>query len=92
MLNTIHIKGCKPKMKNDNNWIWAIVAICAVLLISFFGFGGMMGIGYGNMMGSYGMMGGYGYGAMFLGWLMWILIIGLIIAGIYWLIKTANRK
>ena len=79
-------------MKNDNAWIGIIVAICAVLLLSSFGFGGMMGVGFGNMMGGYGMMVGYGSGAMFFGWIIWILIIALIVAAIYWLVKTANRK
>ena len=38
------------------------------------------------------MMYGYGYNMMFFGWITWILIIALIIATIYWLIKTANKK
>ena len=40
----------------------------------------------------YNMMYGYGYNMMFFGWITWILIIALIIAAIYWLIKTANKK
>ena len=42
-----------------------------------------------NMMYGYE---GYGYSMMFFGWITWILIITLIIAAIYWLIKTANKK
>ena len=56
--------------------------------------GGMMGSG--GMMGMMNMMGGYynGYGSgmMFLVWLTYLLIIALIVAAIYWLIKSANRK
>jgi len=43
----------------------------------------MMGMMYG---------GNYGYGMMFFGWIIWILFIALIIAAIYWLVKSANRK
>jgi len=43
--------------------------------------------GYGGMM--YGL---YGGGAMILGWVISLLVIALIIAAIYWLIKSANRK
>lgn len=44
-----------------------------------------------GMMGNW-MVGGYGSGMMFLGWITYLLVIALIIAGIYWLIKNANRK
>ncbi|MDP2628303.1 MAG: hypothetical protein Q8P15_00200 [Nanoarchaeota archaeon] len=48
--------------------------------------------GYGcGMMGGW-MMGSYGSGWMFFSWLFWILLIVLIVAAIYWLIKSANRK
>ncbi|MBI2047016.1 hypothetical protein HYT26_02535 [Candidatus Pacearchaeota archaeon] len=50
------------------------------------GYGGMMSMMYGN-----GMM-GYGTGTAVLGWIVYLLVIALIIAAIYWLIKTANRK
>ena len=40
----------------------------------------------------YNMMYGYGYNMMFFGWITWVLIIALIIAAIYWLIKTADKK
>ncbi len=39
-----------------------------------------------------GLTGGYGSGMMFLGWITYILVIALIVAGIYWLVKSANRK
>ena len=48
--------------------------------------GGMMS-GYGNMM-----YGGYGSGTMIFGWVLSILVIALIAAAIYWLIKSANRR
>jgi len=51
------------------------------------GAGGMMSMM--NMMTGYG---GYGAGTMLLGWITYLLTIGLMIAGIYWLIKTANRR
>ena len=44
----------------------------------------------GGMM--YGLYGGYGSGFMILSWITYILIIALIIAAIYWLIKNANRR
>lgn len=44
----------------------------------------------GGMM--YGIYGGYGTGMMFLSWITWLLTIALIVAGIYWLIKNANRR
>ncbi|MDP2925086.1 MAG: hypothetical protein Q8N99_01815 [Nanoarchaeota archaeon] len=39
-----------------------------------------------------GMMYGNYPGFAILGWITYILFIGLIIAGIYWLIKSANKK
>lgn len=45
--------------------------------------------GYGMMNGFYG---NYGSGFMILSWIIYILLIALIIASIYWLIKSANRK
>jgi len=41
---------------------------------------------------AYGFNGNYGISAMILSWTFSILIIILIIAGIYWLIKSANNK
>ena len=46
-----------------------------------------MGGGYGGMM-----YGGYGSSVMIFGWLISLLVIALIIAAIYWLVKNANRK
>lgn len=46
--------------------------------------------------GSCGMMSGltgsYGSGMMIFSWITYLLVIGLIIAAIYWLIKSANKK
>lgn len=44
----------------------------------------------GGMM--YGLYGGYGSGMMFLSWITYTLFILLIIAGIYWLFKNANKR
>jgi len=44
----------------------------------------------GGMM--YGFYGGYGTGMMIFSWLTGLLVIGLLAAGIYWLIKSANKK
>ena len=50
-----------------------------------------VGAGTCGMMG--GMMyGSYGSGMMIFGWLTYLLVIALIIAAIYWLIKSANRR
>lgn len=38
------------------------------------------------------MYGSYGSGFLVLSWITYILIIGLILASIYWLIKSANKK
>lgn len=38
------------------------------------------------------MYGSYGSGMMLLGWILYLFIIVLIGAAIYWLIKTANKK
>ncbi|MEK6875258.1 MAG: hypothetical protein AABX30_01090 [Nanoarchaeota archaeon] len=40
----------------------------------------------------YGFNGSYGSGTMILSWTVSILLIVLIIAGIYWFIKSANNK
>ncbi|MBS3078729.1 hypothetical protein J4218_01275 [Candidatus Pacearchaeota archaeon] len=75
--------------KNNNLVIGIVVILVVIFLLGIFGSGyGMMNSGYG-MMG--GLNGGYGYGMMAFGWITWILIIALIIAAIYWLIKTANK-
>ncbi|MDD5193508.1 MAG: hypothetical protein PHF67_02885 [Candidatus Nanoarchaeia archaeon] len=44
----------------------------------------------GGMM--YGLYGNYGSGFALLSWITFILFIGLIIAAIYWLIKSANKN
>ena len=51
-------------------------------------------VGTCSMMGGTwsGMMGGYGSGMMVFSWVTSLLVIGLIVAAIYWLIKSANKK
>ena len=44
----------------------------------------------GGMM--YGLYGGYGSGMMLLSGITWFLVIALVIAAIYWLVKSANKK
>ena len=74
-------------MKNKNTGLWIIVALAVGLGLGFFGFAGFGG--YGTM----GMMnGGYGSGMMFFGWITWLLVVILVVAGIYWLVKSANKK
>ena len=78
--------------KDNNNLLIGIIVIVAlVLLFGFSGFSGTTGWCRG-MTGGYGMMGGYGLGAMLFGWLTGTLVIILIVAAIYWLIKSANKK
>jgi hypothetical protein len=38
------------------------------------------------------MYGNYGSGFMILSWITYLLVITLVIAAIYWLIKSANKK
>jgi uncharacterized membrane protein len=50
-----------------------------------------MGYNMGSMM--YQMIyGGYGFGFAILSWITSLLFIALIVAVIYWLVKSANRK
>ncbi|MBS3087252.1 hypothetical protein J4226_01530 [Candidatus Pacearchaeota archaeon] len=76
-------------MKNNNQLIWIIITICAVLFISFFGFTGtsryeMMDGFYGNMMGNFGM-------GLF-GWLFMSLAIIALMLFIVWLIKQIQES
>ncbi|MBS3089126.1 hypothetical protein J4402_05150 [Candidatus Pacearchaeota archaeon] len=78
------------EIKNNTLAIIIIVAIAVFLLSGIFSFS------FANKFAQYGMMGmmggGYGYSMMFFGWITWVLVVVLIIAGIYWLIKTADKK
>lgn len=78
-----------------------IVIIVSILLSLTFvlaceenetGMQSMMGnnIAGGWMM--YGMYGGYGADMMLFSWITWFLVVILIIAAIYWLVKSANKK
>ncbi len=65
-----------------------------IMLTLMFAFSLVSAVDYSScpMGGTYGMMsGGYGLGSMLFGWVTYLLVIGLIIAGIYWLIKSANK-
>ncbi|MDP3026245.1 MAG: hypothetical protein Q8N63_00945 [Nanoarchaeota archaeon] len=80
-------------------------SIAATLLISLFSIFSLASVsaqtdysncpaGYGGMMGGYGgmMSGYYGTGGLFFGWITSLLVIVLIIAATYWLIKSAQKK
>lgn len=75
-------------MKIENIFIIIVAAVLVISVLTIFStpnqtrMGGMM----------YGMFRGYGYGFMLLGWLTYLLIITLIVAAIYWLIKSTNKK
>lgn len=74
-------------MDNQNTWIIALVVICLLVFLSFFGFGSMM---YGNY--GYGMMRNIGFGSMgIFGWLFMILIIVALVLFCIWLVKQIQR-
>ena len=65
-----------------------LILVSLIVLIGLTGFiSADAGCGMGGMM--YGTYGGTG---MFFGWIFYLLIIALVIAAIYWLIKSANRR
>lgn len=53
---------------------------------------GMMGNGAWGMMPMMMGYGSYGYGAALLSWITYLLTIALIVAAMYWLIKSANKR
>ncbi|MEK6918832.1 MAG: hypothetical protein AABW73_02225 [Nanoarchaeota archaeon] len=53
---------------------------------------GGYGYGMGGMMQAMWGYGNYGGGFIFLSWITYLLIIALIVAAIYWLIKNANKR
>jgi protein-S-isoprenylcysteine O-methyltransferase Ste14 len=71
------------KNKDNRNTITLVVVVVAVLIIL-----GLFGFGFRN----YGMMGGYNNGFISFAGIFGILMVVLVIAGIYWLIKNANRN
>ncbi|OIO81416.1 hypothetical protein AUJ84_01070 [Candidatus Pacearchaeota archaeon CG1_02_32_132] len=84
-------------MKNNENWIIAVVVVLVVLLFGSFGFGMMGSYRDYGMMGSYrdyGMMGaycgGYGYMGIFM-MLIWALVIIALVLGIMWLIRQLQN-
>ncbi len=74
-------------MKNNETLIW-VIAIIAVVVLLFGGFGMGFG-GYGGMMNM--MYGAYGGGMMFVGWLYGILILVALILFIAWLVKQIQK-
>jgi len=68
--------------KDNKNLLIGVLVVIAVLIIL-----GVFGFGFRN----YGMMGYSSSGFMSFSWIFSILIIILIIAGIYWLIKNADH-
>ena len=75
-------------MKDNNNLlIGIIIAVAVFLLLGMFGFGGMMGGGYG-MMGNCG----YGFGGMWIfGFLFMTLILVALVLFILWLVKQLQE-
>ena len=41
---------------------------------------------------AYGLNGSYGISSMILGWILSILLVILLLAGIYWFVKSANKN
>lgn len=89
--NSFISKFLNSNMEKNNNLTILLSVIAAIILFS-----GIFSLSMTNRFDQYGMMGmmggTYGYGMMFFGWITWVLVIVLIISGIYWLIKTADRK
>ncbi len=84
-------------MKNTWKWILGVVIVLALLFAlpfifrSSFGYGGMMD-GYGGW--GHPMMGGWGFGGVFMGFgmlLMWAIPLGLLFVVIYGAIRLANN-
>ena len=74
-------------MENNNLLIGIVIAVAIFLVFGMFGFGGMMGGGYG-MMGNLG----YGLGGMWIfGYLFMILILVALVLFILWLIKQLQK-
>jgi uncharacterized membrane protein len=72
--------------KDNNTFIWIVIAVAVLLLVGSFGFSGG---GYGMMNMMYG---GYGTGMMFFGWIIgiaFLVALGLFIA---WLVKQLQKK
>ncbi len=80
-------------MSTRNAWILGIViALILLLLVPMFFMGGF------GMMGGMGMMGGYGYYqpfgwiGMLLGWIIPLIILALLIAGVVILVTSLTRR
>ncbi len=95
------MKGGEKKKMHKISIAFGILFLFALSVVSAVQYG-MMGDdgqftpvnngGYGGMMGMMTGYGGYNTGAVLLSWIIYLLTIVLMIAGIYWLVKTANKK
>jgi uncharacterized membrane protein len=86
------VVGCKMEIKKTI----ILASVLAVLtFLAFIPFISADPSDYATCQG-YGMMneffGGYGLTLMLIYWIIIILVIALIIAAVYWLIKSANKK
>ncbi len=83
-------------MENKKDFRMTILSAIILAIATFLGLMPIISAQQTNtcpMTGVGGMMyGGYGSGFLVLSWITYILVIALIIAGIYWLVKSANKK
>jgi hypothetical protein len=71
----------------DHTWAAIVIIASVALLIIFLGVSAIQGYGMMSMM-----QGNYGYGAMYLGWIILIIILVIIGAGIYWAKMTGKNR
>jgi len=69
------------KNKKDNSLIYIVIVATALLILVSFGFGGA----------GYGMMGNYGSGMMFFGWIFGLLTLVALVLFIIWLVKQIQK-
>ncbi len=81
-------------MKSTIGWILAILfgLLLLILLPSVWMFGRSWMGGYGGMMGGFYPMHSFGWGGMFLGWLIPVGVIVLLVIGAITLINNLNRS
>ncbi len=83
-------------MKNKKDFRITVLSAIILSIATFLGLMPVISAQQANtcpMTGVGGMMyGGYGSGFLVLSWITYILVIVLIIAGIYWLVKSADNK
>jgi len=80
------------KMSDKNLLIWILGIVVLLFLLGGFGLIGFgsLGYGFGGMMGM--MYGNYGSGMMFFGWIFGILIVISLILLIIWLSQQIQKK